>query len=82
MPRAAAKPGARRRPVNVTLRADVLAAARRRNINISEVAEQALIAALRQAEAAAWLAENAEAIEAHNERIDRAGPFNAGLRRF
>ena len=79
---AVAKPDERRRPVNLTLRADIVAAAKRHGINVSQVAEQAVIAALREAEQAAWRQENAGAIEAHNERIEQAGLFNEGLRRF
>jgi antitoxin CcdA len=72
----------RRRPINLTLRADIVERAKRCGINVSQVAEQAVIVALREAERAAWQKENASAIEAQNERIEREGLYNEGLRRF
>jgi antitoxin CcdA len=72
----------RRRPINLTLRADIVERAKRCGINVSQVAEQAVIVALREAERAVWQKENARAVEAQNERIDRVGLYNEGLRRF
>jgi antitoxin CcdA len=72
----------RRQPVNLSVRADVIAAARRHGLNASRIAEEALAAAVNETERARWLADNAEAIDAHNARVARAGLYNRGLRRF
>lgn len=72
----------KRRPTNVSLREDLVQAAREMEINISQVAEAALAEAVRRAAAERWLAENREAIEAYNDRVDRQGLFNEGLRRL
>ena len=71
-----------RKPTNVSLRADVVAEARALGINLSETAERALIAAVREAKGREWLRRNSAAIEAYNERVERDGLFNAGLRRI
>jgi antitoxin CcdA len=72
----------RRRATNLSIREDVLAAAKRYGINASQVAENALKKAVADREHAAWLEENARAIDEYNERVDRDGLFNEGLRRF
>lgn len=72
----------KRRPTNLSLREDLVQAAREMEINISQVAEAALTLAVRKAAAERWLAENREAIEAYNDRVDRQGLFNEGLRRL
>jgi post-segregation antitoxin (ccd killing protein) len=73
---------ARRRATNLSIREDVLAAAKRYGINASQVAEIALKRAVAEREHAAWLEENAGAIDEYNERVDREGLLNEGLRRF
>lgn len=72
----------RRRPLNLSIREDVAEAARRHGLNVSRIAEEALIAAVGAAERKAWRAENAAAIDAHNARLERRGLYNKGLRRF
>jgi antitoxin CcdA len=44
--------------------------------------EAALEQAIRDAERAAWLADNAEAIDAYNERVAKHGVFGDTRRRF
>lgn len=73
---------AKRQAVNLTIRADVLRAAKARGINASQAAEQALIELLRRDAAATWLEENREAIEEQWERVRRIGLFNDSFRRF
>ena len=73
---------ARRRATNLSIREDVLAAAKRYGISVSQVAENALKQAVADREHAAWLEENARAIDEYNERVDREGLLNEGLRRF
>jgi antitoxin CcdA len=72
----------RRRATNLSIREDILAAAKRHGINASQIAETALKEAVAAREHAGWLEENARAIEEYNERVDRDGLFNEGLRRF
>jgi antitoxin CcdA len=72
----------RRRPVNLSIRDDVMRAAKARGINASQVAERAIMEAVQREAAADWLRENADAIRAHNDRVERLGMFNEGLRRF
>lgn len=57
-------------------------AAKAHRLDPSSIAEKALADAVRDAERAAWLRENADAIEAHNERVETRGLFSDGLRRF
>jgi len=63
----------KRKPVNLSIRADVLAEVKAYNINASAVSESALIEAVRKSKEEVWIAENLEAINAYNKRIDREG---------
>ncbi|MEO0937240.1 MAG: type II toxin-antitoxin system CcdA family antitoxin [Pseudomonadota bacterium] len=59
---------------NVTLDAHALDRARVLGVNVSEVADGALRRAVKEAEAAAWKAENQEALDAHRAWIEENGP--------
>lgn len=59
-------PAAAKKPVNVSIRSDLLEKARQHEINLSR----------------AWLERNRAAIEAYNERVERDGVFSDGLRTF
>jgi len=63
----------RRKRLNITVREDIIEDARAMDLNISAAAEAGLVAALRKAREEAWLRENADAIRAHNERVERDG---------
>lgn len=65
-------PGTRQR-VNLTVREDVISEAQALGINISRAAEAGIEAALKAEQSRRWLADNADAIKAHNERIEREG---------
>jgi antitoxin CcdA len=65
----------RRRPVNLTIRADVLDEAKALNLNTSQAAETGIIAAVKKAHEQEWLRNNQAAIQAHNKRIDDNGPL-------
>ncbi|WP_417494874.1 type II toxin-antitoxin system CcdA family antitoxin [Maricaulis sp.] len=65
-------PGTRQR-VNLTVREDVISDAQALGINISRAAEAGIEAALKAEQSRRWLADNADAIKAHNERIKREG---------
>ena len=57
----------------MTIRPDYLADAKRLGIVVSEAAERGLRDAIREAEAARWLAENGAAVEAANDWVAANG---------
>ncbi len=63
----------KRRPVNLTIREDVIASAKALGLNASKVAEAGIIEAVRKAKEQAWLEENQSAIYARNARIEKEG---------
>ncbi len=71
-----------RKATNVTVNTDLLRRAREAGLNLSGLLEERLVEVLRERRRVAWLAENAEAIEAYNARVDREGAFGDGLRQF
>ena len=73
---------ATKRAVNVSINSDLLAQARKLNINFSVSLEKELEQAVRQAQRSQWLEENKSALEAYNRRIESRGTFSDGLRRF
>jgi len=68
--------------VNLSVREDLLQEARRLKLNLSQLAEAAIEAALSKLRAARWAEENREAIESYNAYIRKYGVWNAGRRRF
>lgn len=72
----------RKTATNLSLRADLVQRARDLKLNLSAVLEVALERAVQDAERAAWLAENADAIEAYNARVEKRGVFSDAWRRF
>lgn len=75
-------PGAPKKPTNVSINSDLLRQAKALDINLSQALERTLVELVREARRAQWLEENQEAIDQYNARIDRAGAFSDGLRRF
>lgn len=75
-------PRQRRKAVNVTVDQELLAAARRYDINLSKLLETSLLDAIKRHEQDDWLEKNQSAIDAYNERVARTGVFSDGLRRF
>lgn len=71
-PRRDSAAGPRKR-TTMTIRPDYLAAAKRLGITVSEAAERGLRDAIREAEAAQWLAENGAAVEAANDWVEANG---------
>jgi antitoxin CcdA len=65
----------KRRPVNLTIRADVLEEAKALKLNTSQAAETGIIGAVKKAYEQQWLKDSQSAIQAYNERIDKAGPL-------
>ena len=65
----------KRRPVNLSIREDILSEAKALKLNASREAEAGIEAAIRQAREANWRKENHEAIAAHNQRVSESGPL-------
>ena len=75
-------PAGPRRATNVTLPADLVAEAKRLNINVSQACEAGPLTSVAEIRRARWLEENREAIQAYNDRIETSGPTLAAYRRF
>ncbi len=71
-----------KKPTNVSLNQDLVRAARAYGLNVSRIAEAALAEAVRARAQQDWLANNAEALDAYNERVGGRGPISDGHRRF
>ncbi|NCN83766.1 MAG: type II toxin-antitoxin system CcdA family antitoxin [Sphingomonadales bacterium] len=67
--------GPKRRPINLTIREDILREAKTLKLNASKAAEAGIEAAIRQARQQNWLAENQDTIAAHNQRVAESGPL-------
>lgn len=62
-----------RKPTNVTLNADLVAAARELGINVSEACQSGLEAQVKKARDAAWKEANREALDSSNEYVRKHG---------
>jgi antitoxin CcdA len=71
-----------RKPVNVSLDADLIAQAKALDLNLSRALEEGLRARVKAEQARRWREENAEAIRLSNEELDRNGLWSDGLRLF
>ena len=71
-----------KRPVNLSLDADLLQAGKDLGLNLSAVAEEARAYAVSARLAEGWAEENQAAIATYNQRVDAAGVFSDGLRSF
>jgi antitoxin CcdA len=79
MPHRSSQSGPKRR-AGVSIRSDVLVAARKARINLSTTLERTLIERL--AERRRWRGDNREAIATYNEHVERHGLFADSVRRF
>lgn len=75
-------PGAPKKSTNLSINSDLLRQAKERRINLSQALELRLAELLREEKRRKWEEENREAIEDYNRRIEAAGVFSDGLRRF
>lgn len=66
----------------MSIRSDLLDAARSAGINLSALFERALRDELRRTAQAEWRAANREAIQAYNDLVDKQGVFSDGRRTF
>jgi antitoxin CcdA len=71
-----------KKATNVSIRTDLLEAARESKLNLSATLERALIEELRRVQRERWREENRESITAHNEFVEKHGVFSDGLRSF
>jgi antitoxin CcdA len=71
-----------KRSANVSVRSDLLAAARDVGLNLSATLERALVEELAAAGRRKWREENQEAIQAYNEHVEKHGVFSDEVRRF
>jgi antitoxin CcdA len=71
-----------KRPVNLSLNADLLRIGKELGLNLSSVAEEALAHAVSVKQAELWLKQNGIAIESYNTRIESQGVFSDGIRTF
>ncbi len=71
-----------KRATNVSIRSDLLDAAREAGVNLSATLERALGEELATLRRARWREENREAIAAYNEYVDEHGAFSDGVRSF
>ena len=71
-----------RKPANLSLDPELVLAAKELKINISRAAEDGLRKAVSEARAAAWKAENAEAIASSNAYVEEHGLPLAKYRQF
>lgn len=75
-------PQAPKKAANLSINGDLLSKARELDINLSATLELALAAALKQKQREQWLANNADAIGAYNEHVEKQGVFSDGARSF
>lgn len=67
---------------NVSIRRDLLEAARASKVNLSATLEQALIEKLGEVQQRQWREENRESIAAYNQHVEKHGVFSDGSRNF
>ena len=71
-----------KRATNVSIRGDLLDAAREAGVNLSASLERALAEELASVRRARWREENRDAIAAYNEYVEAHGAFSDGVRSF
>lgn len=82
MPRRSDPAAILKRATNVTVRADLLEAARATGLNLSATLERALIEELAAAKRRKWREDNLDAIVAYNDHVEKHGSFADDVRKF
>ena len=72
----------RKKAANLSVDGTLLDDAKRLNLNLSQVFEAGLNAAIRERKREKWLQDNRAALDAYNEHIEADGVFSDGLRSF
>ncbi len=80
MPRQSRQPP--KRATNVSIRSDLLMAAREAGVNLSATLERALTEQLADARRKKWREANRDAIANYNEHVEEHGTFSDDTRRF
>lgn len=73
---------ARKQATNLSIRSDLLSAAKSRKINLSQTLEESLERILKAQDRQAWVEENREAVKAANQFVAEHGLWSDGLRNF
>lgn len=76
------KPSRRKRAVNLSIHADLVAEAKEAGVNMSEMLEKALEDELRERRSERWRQENRKAIQAHNRFIRAHGLLSDDWQKF
>lgn len=76
------KSSASKKPANLSIDGELLRAAKKLDINLSQTLEERLAELVKTAQRRQWLEENRPAIDAYNRRVEQRGIFSHGLRRF
>lgn len=82
MPRRTSPTTVPKRATNVSIRSDLLAAAREAGVNLSATLERALTDEIAAGKRKKWREENREAIQAYNEHVEKHGAFSDDVRTF
>lgn len=75
-------PNAQKKSTNVSVNSDLLRQAKELHVNLSQTLELRLVEIVRDRKRQEWQAENKEAIDEYNRRIEARGVFSDGLRQF
>ena len=73
---------ARKKAANLSVDGALLDSAKRLKLNLSQVFEAGLNAAIREKRREQWLNKNRAALDAYNEHVERDGVFSDGIRSF
>ena len=71
-----------KRATNVSVRSDLLAAAREAGVNLSATLERALTQELAESKRKKWRKDNREAIAAYNDHVEKHGTLSDDIRSF
>ena len=71
-----------KKATNLSLNSELLAEAKRLNINLSKKKKKALVQEVHERKKAEWLKQNVEAISACNELTEKHGLFSDSFRAF
>ena len=72
----------RKKAANLSVDGELLDSAKRLKLNLSQVFEAGLNAAIRDKQREEWLNKNRAALEAYNEHVEKDGVFSDGMRSF
>lgn len=75
-------PNAPKKSANLSINSDLLQQAKELKINLSKMLEENLAETIIDQKSQQWLAENDDAINEYNQRVQKQGVFGARLRRF